>query len=300
MRTAAIQRIGKATKYTDIQIQQESTYFLNDINHKDKFSFANYIVNNHPITCAGNQHGDAYCITTKKSTDIHNGQFQKDFCYQTIFHSNLNHLQQTFFYNNHNTLHNIAINADNYYSVVTFSNYDGYPDSGNLYNNTDHEIWVTASSDFQKKVKRLICPYIKYDTTDIAIRLNELLGLPPDDLSAPTPHVVTALVPGKNNYKAYGLFRPCMSGYDTTEQCHPIPTAEETTTDYYTNWAMNHYLQANTPTQETLWTGQGYTYDWGSTDNKHIGLPEYIIAKHTPIFIAHNDLLPDYIQHICH
>jgi hypothetical protein len=130
-------------------------------------------------------------------------------------------------------------------------------------------------------------PYMKqfcaqYQGTNIALRMNKLLGLPPDAANdtivefwvdpqylirpAPDPEITDStagLVPGTNVYlTGGGIF---------------------TVSTNYANWYNNTYDTRNYTMQGGVtngcypWTRLGYTYDWANSVDAPYGLSEFVI-----------------------
>lgn len=300
MQAEALSFASETTRASKVHLLSQVHYRLDDLNHHTMFTIANYDVNHRAITCDGDPYGHAYCLPTKNSDDIYQLDFQRTMAYQTDYHTNLQHHQLTFFTDNHTPLTQPKRDQNGNFLVTVWTDYDGYPAAGHTYNNADHPVWVTSATDLDHATQRLVCHNPDHNLTDIAMRLNELLGLAPDDTDSTPRNLVTLSVPANIDYQQNGLFRPCMSGYRLTPTCEPMPNQAQQTRSYFHDWAMPEYLQANVIGSESLWTGQGDTYDWGNSDSQHVGVPEYVIAKNTLMRVQNNQSLCQYLADTCH
>lgn len=165
------------------------------------------------------------------------------------------------------------MNGVNYVLVVSWvqdiSNYEKYLDSA-YYNTGAYPIWVTTAPELLERMK-------KERTKDVNLRLNQLLGLPPN---SDYNYFVEFWVEPKN------LFRPCPDNEITDNKCNLC--FPENTDSAYISWVnnnrINSYYQCEL-FQNYPWTQLGYTYDWNPKNRTHIGLSEFVIGTNKNVII---------------
>lgn len=150
--------------------------------------------------------------------------------------------------------------------------------SDSLYGRANRDIWVALESEIRPRCRQFLIEEKK----NIALRIKQLLGLPPDFGGArPGGFQVIEISTG-----ALGkLFRPCLNPDPTQAACaspnHPGPKL--TIHPDHQKWMENTYqwsfIKGRFP-----WTRLGYTYDWGGGDEIY-GVSEYIVPEMTPLRI---------------
>ncbi|MBI1928900.1 hypothetical protein HYR99_32225 [Candidatus Poribacteria bacterium] len=142
------------------------------------------------------------------------------------------------------------------------------------------EVWVTAVPELKK-----ICREHRFASKkDIELRLEQLLGLPPNSRTNPQ---------NKKEYfvemwvKPDDLFRPCPDSEIDDHQCE-LGEAKgdfevrdgKPFVEWFTESQKADYLQSNPDMMNAWfpWTRLGYTYDWGNPVNE-VGLSEFVIKS---------------------
>ncbi len=144
---------------------------------------------------------------------------------------------------------------------------------------TTRDIWVTAVPELQK-----FCQQNQIPANDLDLRLEQLLGLPPDN--------------GKTRFVEFwvspeDLFRPTPDPDITNNAAtldFPAGVSEEHK-QWFNDTKASMYGENGYP-----WTRLGYTYDWGKTDN-HIGMSEFIIRIGAEVDVYSVTLTDDYCVH---
>ena len=165
------------------------------------------------------------------------------------------------------------INGEEHILMVTWkqdiSYYKPYLDS-TYYNTGKYPIWVTTAPQLLQRMK-------KEKTTDVDLRLKQLLGLPPN---ATYSYFVEFWVNPKD------LFRPCPDNEITDTTCD-LCFPEKTEASYVT-WVnsnrISRYYQCKVY-EKYPWTQLGYTYDWNGDNKSHIGLSEFVIRGNKNIVV---------------
>lgn len=305
-RQAVINLLKGTIPYSAIKLVSESHYTLNGIVYKNiPFTFDTYNINSskaqsYTVRCASSEKIDIHvCQRLNKNAAIDDPRY---FAYLALFDKSTQDEEKNFFIDTHSKLPDVKpVTSDGRYDVVTYTTYSDYPTYGK-YNNKTHEIWVTLTSEMKNKIRSTIC-HSSYKNSDaITIRFNQMLGLAPDKPYSPQRHFVFMTVPGVNSYEKNGMFRPCVNTYhlNNNPSCTTFLTYQQQMHNNYTkNWVVNNYQSSNQPDNPQPWTGQGYTYDWGSLSTNHYGLSEYIIAKNTELFIYKTQDVKAFVNDIC-
>ncbi|GBC59785.1 hypothetical protein DENIS_0726 [Desulfonema ishimotonii] len=143
--------------------------------------------------------------------------------------------------------------------VVTWTSWAGYDDKIGQQMEMSRETWVTVVPELKD-----FCG--KPETSEIPLRLEQLLGLPPGN--------------GKNRFaelwvSPHDLFRPSPDPEITdreSELSFP-PGAGYEHKKWISDLANRSYDENGYP-----WTRLGYTYDWGNPADE-VGLSEFVIRK---------------------
>lgn len=135
------------------------------------------------------------------------------------------------------------------------------------------DTWVTLVPE-----ARSACRAFGLQGADLALRLDQMLGLPP---RSGMTHFVEYWVDPDD------LFRPCPDPEITDHECSivaPRPRRVLAVDETYQAWF--DALRASTYGPSGYpWTRLGYTYDWGSAESE-IGLSEYVIWPGAQITFA--------------
>lgn len=139
-----------------------------------------------------------------------------------------------------------------------------------------------------------------YDGTDLLLRTQQLLGLPPRTLSAGANDSIVSIW-----IEPSELFRPCADPEVIDGEC-VVTLSGETFIDGNTSWGANtpqvsasfvnverkhlNWMARNwndrySPPEGQAaypWTALGYTYDWGAPTNP-VGMSEFVGPKGTPV-----------------
>ena len=146
--------------------------------------------------------------------------------------------------------------------VVTWTAWGGYVNQTNNTMNLTRETWVTVYSEVRDFIGRNALPAEK-----CSLRLEQLNGLPPRNNK--TWFVELFVSP-------QDMFRPSPDPEinDTEAQLDfPADTSQE-----HIDW-INNLKNSSYGTNGYPWTQLGYTYDWATNSQNHVGLSEYVIRK---------------------
>ncbi len=159
--------------------------------------------------------------------------------------------------------------------VVTWTSYKGYDTQVSKELTVTRETWVTAVPDLQTFCRS----YQATPETPLNLRLEELLGLPPNNGKT---RIVALWV------KPEDLFRPSPDGQvdDSVAELEIPPAsrfASQQDYEFHRDW-YNLQLQIDNyddPSKGYPWTRLGYTYDWGNPQSE-VGLSEFVIYANSP------------------
>lgn len=146
--------------------------------------------------------------------------------------------------------------------VVTWTGWGGYVNQTNNTMNLSRETWVTVYPELRNFIEQNDLPAEK-----CSLRLEQLNGLPPRNNKT---WFVELFVSPED------MFRPSPDPEinDTEAQLDfPANTSREHI-DWINNLKNNSYGTNGYP-----WTQLGYTYDWATSSQNHVGLSEYVIRK---------------------
>jgi len=154
------------------------------------------------------------------------------------------------------------------------------------------EIWFTAAPFVQN-----FCS--DYSGTDLLLRMQQLLGLPPKSSKGAKDSVASIWI------KPSELFRPCADPEVIDGEC-VVSLSGQAFVDGQTSWAANteqvsasfvnvkhehlNWMVSNwnaryqppSGKQAYPWTALGYTYDWADPTNS-VGMSEFVGPKDTPV-----------------
>lgn len=155
--------------------------------------------------------------------------------------------------------------------VVTWTAFAGYKNQIGQETTTYQELWVTAVPEL-----KTFCQNITLDKTDLTLRLNQLMGLPPD---ADKTYLVEMWVAPN------ALFRPSPDPEieDQTAELDFPDTKQDSLRTTHRVWFENLKAVAYNPNGYP-WTRLGYTYDWGNQYSE-VGLSEFVIRSGAKITI---------------
>ena len=143
-------------------------------------------------------------------------------------------------------------------------------DKNRVYNTTKWPIWVTTSPQLLQRMNHK-------GITDVDLRLEQLLGLPPN---SGYKYFIEFWVQPRD------LFRPCPDSEIGDSKCD-LCFSEYTNPDYETwinEYRINSYYSCSL-FDKYPWTQLGYTYDWGGESDHHIGLSEFVISQYSNVII---------------
>ncbi len=133
------------------------------------------------------------------------------------------------------------------------------------------DIWVTLVPDFQKFCTSL--PSEIKDTGKLTLRLEQLLGLPPNNGKVRIVHM---------RVHPADLFRPCPDPEVTDTHCglkYPDGVTPE-----HRVWLNKIRSNTYSPPKAYPFTALGYTYDWGNSET-NVGLSEYLIKQDSEVTV---------------
>jgi hypothetical protein len=153
--------------------------------------------------------------------------------------------------------------------VVTWTNYNGYDDKICQKVTVSRETWVTTVPEVKN--------FCKENNVHDALRLEELLGLPPNN--GKTKFVEMWVRPAD-------LYRPSADPEITDSEAEidfRTPNKFIKVSDEFKTWYNNQKAQSYGENGYP-WTRLGYTYDWGKTGN-HVGMSEFVILPGSEVEI---------------
>ncbi len=168
-----------------------------------------------------------------------------------------------------------TFNNEKYLLVVSWKTTTsaGYYPKGldSLYNTSTYPmIWVTTAPQLQNWFKQ-------ENPADTNLRLNQLLGLPPNAVYS---YFVEFWV------KPSDLFRPCPDNEITDNRCSTCFPAN--TDPAYVTWInesrISRYYGCDLYSQYP-WTELGYTFDWNPANTKHYGMSEFVIKQNANVYV---------------
>ncbi|HLO89018.1 MAG TPA: hypothetical protein VK203_28985 [Nostocaceae cyanobacterium] len=205
---------------------------------------------------------------------------------------------------------NLIWDKDGRVLVVTWTTWDRYTEKKEKQFIPDKDVWVTAAPD----LKNFCQNYTSTTNTSpekLALRLNQLLGLPPD---APNkkrqvveiwvdPHFLFRPSPDPeiNDHEAQLDFRS-LNQFISVSPNYQEWFYKQYAQRYQDKSGPTHGIKSDISTVPYPWTQLGYTYDWveQSSNEKnqhqptHVGLSEFVISKDSPIFIKSVQDAKDY------
>ena len=167
--------------------------------------------------------------------------------------------------------------------MVTWTSYTGYNDKVGQTITLSREVWVTAAPQVQE-----FCAFWKVMPWDLDLRLEELLGLPPN--SGKTTFVQFWVSPND-------LFRPSPDPEITDQEAEvglPTSSLYVTVDQSYLQWFVI-LLGSSYGDNGYPWTRLGYTYDWGNPFTE-VGLSEFVIRSGASVAVESVTATADYCK----
>lgn len=162
--------------------------------------------------------------------------------------------------------------------VATWTSWKGYDGLVGQETKLGREVWVTAVPQVQSFCQS----YVATAVTPVALRLEQLLGLPANN--GKTRFVQMWVNPAD-------MLRPSPDGEvddSVAELEMPAPDhfASQQEYEFHRDWFnLQMSLQAyDDPSKGYPWTRLGYTYDWGNPASE-VGLSEFVIAAGSTVAI---------------
>lgn len=166
--------------------------------------------------------------------------------------------------------------------VATWTSWDGYDTMVGKPMTLTREIWVTVAPQVQTFCRDYLSTQSvqanQDDHVDLTLRLEQLLGLPPDN--GKTKFVEMWVGPAD-------LFRPSPDPEITDSKAElDFPTSSASAGDddaAYRTW-FNELKSQSYGEGGYPWTRLGYTYDWGNPDTE-VGLSEFVIETGSQVTV---------------
>lgn len=190
--------------------------------------------------------------------------------------------------------------------AITWSGWSGYnEDTPSI---LTQDVWVTVVPDLQNFCKE----YTQTDEIPLAARLNQLLGLPPEENN--TRRVVELWVhpqylfrpspdPDITDHEAEISFRPWSAFTSVSVEYQKWFSTQYTESFFLNGRPFVPDLVAPSGPIPYPWTQLGYTYDWGNAADwdaidpdrpDEVGLSEFIIRQHSPILVGQTPTAEEY------
>ncbi len=165
--------------------------------------------------------------------------------------------------------------------MVTWTSWDGYTQAVGESMQLTRDVWVTAAPQAQE-----FCRSDGATGDDLDLRLEQLLGLPPED--------------GNTTFAEFwvdpaDLFRPSADPEITDHEAGlTFPQVADflTISPAFMEW-FNALMGSSYGADGYPWTRLGYTYDWGNSDSE-IGLSEFIIRSGATVIVRDTQSTEDY------
>lgn len=143
------------------------------------------------------------------------------------------------------------------------------------------DVWVTIAPQI-----KLLCSAYSTEADALKLRLQQLLGLPPD----PAARVFVVM-----KVRATHIFRPCPDPDPTKDKCGPEFPAGLADGEAHKAWFAEQTVSRYRDPKGYPWTRLGYTYDW-NPETLRYGASEYVVRKGSPVTVK--DRVPT--QAYCH
>jgi len=167
--------------------------------------------------------------------------------------------------------------------MVTWTSWSGYNGQEGQTMDLARETWVTPAPDIKD-----FCQANWLAPPDLVPRLEELLGLPPDN--GKTTFVEVWVRPAD-------LFRPTPDPEITDREAEldfPKVDGSLSVTDAYIQW-FNTLMDSSYGENGYPWTRLGYTYDWGNPAGE-VGLSEFVIRMGATVEVHSVSTTEDYCR----
>lgn len=163
--------------------------------------------------------------------------------------------------------------------VVTWTSWDGYDVEVGQEVPLGVEVWVTPAPQLQT-----LCKGLGLDGTDLDHRLEQLLGVPPDNGK---DRVVQLWVPTD------GLFRPSPDPEidDDVAQLDFPEGTDQAHIDWFEAQRAKSYGEGGYP-----WTRLGYTYDYAPDASSEVGLSEFVAREGTKAVVESIETQAEYCR----
>lgn len=139
-----------------------------------------------------------------------------------------------------------------------------YRNSTDTFRLAANESWVTVPSEWKKKAG---C-FAEMDSVESRMRMIQMLGLP---MESQNTQVVLMYIDAKT------LFRPSRDP-ETNDNTAQL-TYPEGVSENHRDWFEYNLSLAYKPENPYPWTQLGYTYDWHSPTDTHVGLSEFVSLR---------------------
>lgn len=164
--------------------------------------------------------------------------------------------------------------------MVTWTDWHGYDGKAGETMTLGRDVWVTLVPELRNTCRRWARRGRSGGRHDkgLARRLEQLVGLPPDD--------------GRDRFVEMwvdleDLFRPCPDPEISDRQCEldfPVSAYSELS-PHYATW-FNNLVETMYGEGGYPWTRLGYTYDWGRSPRGNVGLSELIVRQGADVEIS--------------
>ncbi len=169
------------------------------------------------------------------------------------------------------------INGERYILTVSWKHSNYYCpknlDTAQVLNTGPYDLWITVAPELKNKVKGTA-------KKDIDLRLEQMLGLPPD-----SGYYVSFF---EFWVRPEDMYRPCPDNEISDKSCKlafPANVSPE-----YVTWMNAQRISrffGGDPKARYPWTELGYTYDWNPSNEKHFGCSEFVIKQNSTIYQRH-------------
>jgi len=181
--------------------------------------------------------------------------------------------------------------------VTVWTTYSGYASRVGGLMRLPIDLWVTAAHDLTNFCKT----YRPTQEVSLPYRLNQLLGLPPDEAKQ-SRSIVELWVEPRH------LFRPTPDPDISDREASlefPI-NGFEAIAPSYQEWFSTQFASRYPTTGKSYpWTQLGYTYDWGSSSDwqrvepnrpAHVGLSEFVIQQGAVVTVRSTQSAEEYCR----
>lgn len=174
----------------------------------------------------------------------------------------------------------VTFNDDGQVLLITWNKYpDSYPD-GEVVELIYGSIWTFTD-------KEIIAWYEETDgeITDYQLRLNQLIGLPPDDDNT---HFTAVWVDIED------IIRPA---YYVDTQANDMDIENFDMESDFEVWFNSNIISSYYSEYQYPWTRLGYTYDW-CVDSDEYGLTEFLILENSQVTVEFTMTTEEFISYM--